>query len=126
MHIVRFPFSLPEGLSPNEALFLGQTPAWCDSLPHSVIQLYGALHPAIRTKSGEKKGTYRPLGQPVLSRLDTVGGSTLWVGCVLFFPSFLCWTKEYSQFSLLLRPNDTRYNRLFSVSSLNNICSTGT
>ena len=45
MHTVRFPFSLPEGLSPNEALFLGQTPASCDSLPDSAIQLYGALRP---------------------------------------------------------------------------------
>lgn len=55
-----------------------------------------------------------------MSRLDNVSRLTLWIGCVLFFPSFLCWTKEYSHFTLLYRPNDTRYIHLFSVSSLNN------
>jgi hypothetical protein len=33
---------------------------------------------------------------------------------VLSFPSFLCQTNKYSQFALLLRPDDTRYIRLVS------------
>jgi len=81
--IVRLSFSLLEGPSPNDAIFLGKTPTaseealLCDFLP----RLYGALHPGYSNgvplslssfPAGEKQRTYRLLGQAVLSCLGDV------------------------------------------------------
>jgi len=83
-----FPFSLEEGLSPNVAIFLGQTPTasegalLCDFLP----QLHARRIPVIRMKfpssplsfsSWREARIDQLLGQAVLSCLGDVGGSSL-------------------------------------------------